>query len=177
VITEDIRKRASQIKLLLADVDGVFTDGRIYFGNQDEEFRAFHVQDGLGVKLLKRCGIEVGVITAKNASLVKKRMESLGMTHIYQGQEDKLAVLEMLLPQLKLSPDAVAYIGDDLPDIAIFSKVGLGIAVANANPLVKSYAHWQTTAHGGYGAVREVCDLILTTQDKFPYLLDYYEHV
>ncbi|WP_115720024.1 3-deoxy-manno-octulosonate-8-phosphatase KdsC [Gallaecimonas mangrovi] len=159
-------QQLSQVKLLICDVDGVFSDGRIYLGNNGEELKAFHTRDGFGVKALLQAGIDVAVITGRNSRIVENRFNALGVPHIYQGQENKRLAFDALLGKLGLNPENVAYIGDDIPDLALIEHVGLGVAVADAHPLVTQAARYTTCLPGGYGAVRELCDLILQSQGK-----------
>lgn len=159
-------EKIKHIQCLICDVDGVLTDGLIYLDNTDNEHKTFHIQDGLGLVLLKKVGIEVAIITGSKQSLIDKRMRQLGITHFYQGQRNKQAAYDELKATLNLDDHAFAYIGDDLPDLPIMQHVGFSVAVANAVPAVKHIADWQTTLSGGHGAVREVCDLILNTQEK-----------
>ena len=162
----DIRDRASRVKLAIFDVDGVLTDGKLTYAEDGHELKSFHVHDGLGLKRLLANHVEVAVITARMSMIVTERMAELGVAHVYQGQDDKLACFEQLLHALKLSPDEVAYTGDDLPDLRVMQRVGLAVAVGNAHPWVRERAHWRTRLHGGAGAAREVCDLILGAQGK-----------
>ncbi len=156
---------ARQIKLLILDCDGVLTDGRIYITAQGEETIAFNVQDGLGIERLQASGIPVAVISGRNNTAVQHRLKQLKITHVFLGRhEQKMAAFHTLLETLTLQPTQVAYIGDDLPDIAIMEKVGLSIAVPNAVDAVKKIAHLCTQKKGGKGAVREVCDLIYDAQ-------------
>jgi 3-deoxy-D-manno-octulosonate 8-phosphate phosphatase (KDO 8-P phosphatase) len=168
----DIRERAAGIKLAIFDVDGVLTDGSLIYAADGHELKAFHVHDGLGLKRLLANHIEVAVITARMSMIVTERMADLGVAHVYQGQDDKLACFEQLLHALKLRPDQVAYTGDDLPDLAVMQRVGLAVAVANAHPWVRERAHWRTRLPGGSGGAREVCDLILAAQGKTEAELD-----
>jgi len=165
-IKGEILKKASQIKLVVFDVDGVLTDGRLYFNANGEELKVFHVRDGLGIQLLLKNNIEVAVISGRNSPIVERRLTQLGIKHIHQGKDNKLPILENLRSELKIELEHIAYVGDDVLDIPIIKQVGLGIAVADANPVVKQYAVWQTTQNGGYGAAREICDFILQAQDK-----------
>jgi 3-deoxy-D-manno-octulosonate 8-phosphate phosphatase (KDO 8-P phosphatase) len=165
-IPADIRERAQRIKLAIFDVDGVLTDGRLWYAEDGHELKAFHVHDGLGLKRLRANGIEVAIITARISHLVAQRMAELGIVHVYQGQDDKRTCFDQLRHALHLDPLDCAYTGDDLPDLAVLSQVGLAIAVANAHPRVVDRAHWQTCKEGGSGAVREVCDLILDAQGR-----------
>ncbi len=162
----DIRERASRIKLAVFDVDGVLTDGKLWYTADGHELKAFNAHDGLGLKRLLANGVEVAIITARLSHVVTERMAELGVAHVYQDQKDKRACLERLLHALRLGGDQVAYTGDDLPDLAAMQTVGLSIAVANAHHWVREHAHWRTRLGGGCGAVREVSDLILASQGK-----------
>lgn len=166
-ITAENTKRAANIKLLICDVDGVFSDGRIYLGNNGEELKAFHTRDGYGIKALRHAGIEVAVITGRTSAIVEQRMRSLTVPHIYQGQENKTAAFQELLQRLQLSAAEVAYVGDDLADWEVMQHCGLAVAVQDAHPYLQRYAHIKTSLPGGYGAVRELCDLLLIAQDRF----------
>lgn len=158
--------QAKKIKLLICDVDGVFSDGRIYLGNQGEELKAFHTKDGFGIKAILKLGISVAVITGRQSRIVTDRMKSLGIPHVYQGQEDKLTIYQSLLDKLKLSAQEVAYIGDDVVDLPVIKDCGLGIAVKDAHPLVLQQADLITYTRGGFGAVREICDLLLQCNNQ-----------
>jgi 3-deoxy-D-manno-octulosonate 8-phosphate phosphatase (KDO 8-P phosphatase) len=160
----DIRDRAARIKLAVFDVDGVLTDGKLVYAADGHEIKAFHVHDGLGFKRLLANGIEVAIITARLSNVVTERMAELGVAHVYQDQ-DKRACLAQLVEALRLSPEQAAYTGDDLPDLAPMRVAGLAIAVANAHPWVRAHAHWRTRL-GRDGAAREVCDLLLAAQGK-----------
>jgi 3-deoxy-D-manno-octulosonate 8-phosphate phosphatase (KDO 8-P phosphatase) len=166
-VSSDILLKASAIKLLICDVDGVFSDGRIYLGNNGEELKAFHTRDGYGIKALRQAGVEVAVITGRNSTIVQQRMTSLTVPYIYQGQENKLAAFADLQQRLQLLPENIAYIGDDLADWAVMQHCGLAVAVGDAHPYLLQQAHYCTSINGGYGAVRELCDLILISQQKF----------
>ncbi|WP_131781846.1 KdsC family phosphatase [Legionella gresilensis] len=159
-------ERAKKIKCLICDVDGVLTDGLLYLDNYGNELKAFHVQDGMGLKLLMAADIDVAVITTSRNPVVDFRMEQLGIQHYFKNQVDKRNAYLQLKERLGLTNEHFAYIGDDLPDLPIIQQVGLGIAVANAVPQIKEFAVWQTEQVGGRGAVREVCDLILSVQQK-----------
>ncbi|EEZ80223.1 MAG: 3-deoxy-manno-octulosonate-8-phosphatase KdsC [Candidatus Thioglobus sp.] len=167
--------RAKEIKLIIFDVDGVLTDGGLYFSDDGQEFKRFNSLDGLGIKILKDNGIEPAIITARQSTTVEHRMKNLGIEHFYQGQEDKVVAFNDLLDKLSLNAEQVAYMGDDVIDLPVMTKVGLPIAVSNAHELVKEKSCIVTDKIGGHGAVREVCDFILKAQDKFdgamnPYL-------
>ena len=147
------------------DVDGVFTDGRFTYDEDGRESKTFHTQDGYGIRCLLRAGIEVGVITGRRSGAVSARMSELGVRHVIQGCREKLGVLEQLLANLGIAPEACAFVGDDEPDLAPMQYVGTAIAVANAVPAVKARAHRVTDAAGGHGAVREVCDWLLAANN------------
>lgn len=163
-IQNDILAKAEQIKLLVCDVDGVFSDGRIYLGNDGEELKAFHTKDGFGIKALGASGVAVAIITGRNSAIVANRMKALNVAHIIQGQEDKLPALVELTEQLDIDLKDVAYIGDDVPDLPCIEAVGLGISVSDGHPLVLNAANYTTFTRGGFGAVRETCDLIMQSQ-------------
>lgn len=165
-VSADVMARAKNIRLLILDVDGVMSDGLIYMGNNGEELKAFNVRDGYGIRCALTSGIEVAIITGRNAKLVEDRCKTLGITWLWQGQSDKLVAYRELLAKLALSPDRVAYIGDDLIDWPVMANVGLSVAVADAHPLLTPRANYVTRINGGRGAVREVCDLLLLAQDK-----------
>jgi 3-deoxy-D-manno-octulosonate 8-phosphate phosphatase (KDO 8-P phosphatase) len=158
---QTIDAKAKEIKLLITDVDGVLTDGILYFDAAGVSMKAFSVHDGLGLKLLMKAGIEVAVITACKALATKARMEQLGIKHLYMGEENKVHAYEHVLNTLNLTDKDVAYIGDDLPDLPLVKRAQLGITVADANHLLHKHAQWITTNKGGERAVREVCDRIL----------------
>lgn len=166
-IDETIAQKASAIRLLICDVDGVFSDGRIYLGNNGEELKAFHTRDGYGIKAVRQAGIEVAVITGRRSAIVQKRMSALMVSHIYQGQENKIAAFNELLDKLQLNAQQVAYIGDDLADWAVMQQCGLAVAVKDAHPYLRQHASYITSLPGGFGAVREVCDLLLISQHQF----------
>lgn len=156
--------KARKIRLLILDVDGVLTDGRLYFDSQGECLKAFHVHDGLGIKRLRAAGIETAIITARESQPVALRAEQLGIIHLFQAQHDKLAAYEELKTLLLLQDENIAYCGDDLPDLEPLQKVGLSIAPQNAVPAIKAIVDWVTPLAGGEGAVREIADFILKAQ-------------
>jgi len=157
----DIRKRAARIKLLLLDVDGVLTDGRIYLGPRGEEFKAFHVRDGSALVRCRRAGVVPVLVSGRRASAVEVRGRELGIEEIYQGLEDKTRVLEELRDRYSCALEEIAYIGDDLADLAVMGKVGLSVAVADGHPALVAAADYVTAGRGGEGAVMEVIELIL----------------
>jgi 3-deoxy-D-manno-octulosonate 8-phosphate phosphatase (KDO 8-P phosphatase) len=171
----EIIKAAKNIKLLLLDVDGVLTDGRLYYGNSGEELKAFDIQDGLGIKLLQKAGVKVGIITGRRSALLQRRAEELAISPLVQGREDKWLALNEILEDLDVSLEEIAFVGDDLPDLPVIKRVGLGITPANGSHIVASQADWQTNNRGGDGAVREVAELILGAQDKLESILATYQ--
>ncbi|MFI4962357.1 MAG: KdsC family phosphatase [Legionellales bacterium] len=162
----ELLEKAKQIKCLICDVDGVLTDGLLYIDDNGKETKSFHVQDGVGLKLLMTAGIEVAVITTSINGVIDNRMAQLGIVHYYKGQIDKRQAFQKIKTALGLTDAECAYIGDDLPDLPLIKQVGLGVAVANAVLQVKEFADWHTEHTGGRGAVRELCDLILSAQNK-----------
>ncbi|MDD1620274.1 MAG: 3-deoxy-manno-octulosonate-8-phosphatase KdsC [Methylococcaceae bacterium] len=173
-LTPEQVEKIKQLKLLILDVDGVLTDGRLFFDHRGNEYKSFHARDGHGLKLLRQTGVEVAVISGRNSKSVALRMQSLGVAHVYQGHENKRAAFAEILDNLKLCPEQVAHVGDDLLDLPIMTRVGFAVAVQDANFAVKRYAHWCTQTPGGRGAVREVCDLIMQVQGRFEAVLQDY---
>ena len=164
MIDRDLMQRAAAIKLVLFDVDGVLTDGSLFIGDDGQEYKAFNSKDGLGIRMLQDSGVEVGIITGRTSDVVRHRMKNLGVTHLYQGQQHKLPAYEKLLAELGLEPEQTAYVGDDVVDLPILRRAGLAVVVADAHPLAKRHAHWETQFPGGRGAAREVCELIMEAQ-------------
>lgn len=165
-IPPDVAERASRVRVVVFDVDGTLTDGRLWYAEDGRETKVFHVHDGLGLKRLQENGVKVAIITARISHPVSLRAEELGIQHVYQGQKNKRACLQALLDALNLPPEAAAFVGDDLPDLPAMGVAGLAVAVANAHPWVAERAHWHTRLSGGYGAAREVADMILAAQGK-----------
>jgi 3-deoxy-D-manno-octulosonate 8-phosphate phosphatase (KDO 8-P phosphatase) len=163
----ELREKALKIKLLIVDVDGVLTDGRIVHGNYGDELKFFDVQDGLGLALLARAGLKTVVITAKRSPINHRRAREIRITKLYQNVDDKLKVYEKVLRKFRLSHDEVCYVADDLVDLPVFTRVGLAVAVKNAVGDVKARAHYITERRGGRGAVREVTDMLLKQQGKW----------
>lgn len=157
---------ARDIKLLICDVDGVFSDGLIYMGNQGEELKTFHTRDGYGIKSLMQAGIEIAVITGRRSQIVENRMQALGISLIYQGQDNKVQAYQDICTKLGVSPEHTAYIGDDLIDWPVMEQVALKVCVADGHPLLAKRANYVTSIKGGHGAVREVCDLILQARNE-----------
>ncbi len=160
-LSHAIKEKAVAIKLVALDVDGVMTDGGVYFSAQGDELKAFNILDGQGIKALMKHGIEVAIITGRTSALTARRANDLGIRNILQGREDKKVALNEICQALDISFDEVCYVGDDLPDLSAISHVALGITVPNAHPLLKEHADLCTRTAGGQGAVREVSDLIL----------------
>jgi 3-deoxy-D-manno-octulosonate 8-phosphate phosphatase (KDO 8-P phosphatase) len=160
----EILERARRVRLVVFDVDGVLTDGRLYFSPDGPEMKVFHARDGLGIKQLRRHGIEVAVISGRVSPVVTRRMDALGVGRVHQGHDDKLPVLRALLDELRLESAACAYVGDDIVDVPPMSMVGLACAVADAHPAALAAAHWIAPQGGGVGGARAVCDLILGAQ-------------
>jgi 3-deoxy-D-manno-octulosonate 8-phosphate phosphatase (KDO 8-P phosphatase) len=160
----ELRKKAARIKLVLFDVDGVFTDGRFYYGPGDLELKAFHTRDGHGIKRLHAAGIRTAVISGREAEAVTRRMNELGVGDVIQNRSDKLPVYNELIARYGLDAADCAAVGDDLPDLPVLEAVGLAIAVADAHLDIRRAAHWITPARGGYGAVRDVSDLLLAAR-------------
>ncbi len=170
-LNEKVSEIAKKIKLLILDVDGVLTDGGIYFDDNGIEQKKFDSQDGLGIKLLQLAGIEVAVITARSTKSAAHRLEGLGVKHYYHGVLDKSIALAELTKKLSISPSESAYVGDDVIDLPVMTRVALPVAVANAQECVKDNALMVTQNSGGNGAVREVCNFILKSQDKYDDLI------
>lgn len=155
---------AARIRLLVLDVDGVLTDGRLIYGTDGSEAKAFNVRDGLGIKLAMRAGIEVAIISGRGGPAVEKRMAELGIRHVYLEQGDKTAALDKIMADIEVGLDVIACVGDDLPDMVIMERCALGITVADAHQTVQGAADWITGLPGGHGAVREVCDLLIAAR-------------
>ncbi|MDD2663482.1 MAG: HAD-IIIA family hydrolase [Dechloromonas sp.] len=171
----ELRARAAQTRLIAFDIDGVMTDGGLTYTDDGHELKTFNVQDGLGIKLLQKAGIEVAIITGRKSGVVAARARDLGIEHVHQGVADKRATLAALLERLGVQWPECAFMGDDLIDLPAMTRCGLAIAPANARPVVKEIAHTVTEAGGGRGAVREAAELILEAQGRLaaafaPYL-------
>lgn len=162
-----INEKASKIKLLLLDVDGVMTDGRITINDRGEETKAFNVKDGLGLKMLMFSGLEVAIVTGRRSQALAHRSRELGIEEVYQGVKDKNTVCQQLKKAKGLKKEQVCSLGDDIPDLAMFTESGLSIAVADAVKEVREAADFITKSNGGFGAVREACELILKCQGKW----------
>ena len=159
------RGKLANIRLVAFDIDGVFTDGRFYLSDDGIETKAFHTQDGFGVRRLLTAGIAVVVISGRRSGAVEKRMSELGVTHVVQGCDDKIAALDSIIANLEITAAECAYVGDDIPDLPLLAHVGVSVAVANAVPELHEQCDFSTSAAGGNGAVREICDLVLAAQN------------
>ena len=168
----ELAAAAQEIRLLALDVDGVLTDGTIYYGNDGEELKAFNIKDGLGIKLLQRGGIDVAIITGRDSNIVARRAKELGIEDVIQGREDKLTALRSLCSERQLTLSQCAYMGDDLPDLAAILASGLGLTVADAAGSVREAADWVANAPGGAGAVREACHMLLQQRGSLDALED-----
>lgn len=166
-LTTEQKNRFKNIKLLVLDVDGVMTNGGLMLSDDGKEYKVFHAHDGLGMKLLKSTGVELAIITGRTSQVVSQRAESTGVSHLFQGAEDKLSAWKGLLAKTGVAPEACAFMGDDVVDLPPMLQSGLAIAVPDAPPLVLEHAHYISQKAGGAGAVREVCELIMQTQGTF----------
>ncbi|MDE0799057.1 MAG: 3-deoxy-manno-octulosonate-8-phosphatase KdsC [Nitrosomonadaceae bacterium] len=167
-------EKAKSIRIVIFDVDGVLTDGTLYFTDSGEEIKAFNSRDGHGMKMLKASGVELAIITARESRSVKLRAENLNITLLYQGEKNKLKVFESLVTKLKLDMSSCAYVGDDLIDLPVMTRCGLSICVPSSPILVKKHAHYVTNSEGGQGAVREVCEMIMRSQGTLDAQLEKY---
>jgi 3-deoxy-D-manno-octulosonate 8-phosphate phosphatase (KDO 8-P phosphatase) len=159
-----LTERIKPLRLVAFDVDGVLTDGGLYLSDSGEEFKRFNSLDGHGLKMLKASGIELAIITGRTSKCVELRAKNLGITRLYQGVEDKLAAMQSLLADMKLAPEAAAFMGDDVVDLPVMLRVGLALSVPAAPQVVRDHAHYVSQREAGHGAVREVCEMILGAQ-------------
>ncbi len=166
-----VLERAARVQLMIFDVDGVLTDGRLYFNAAGESLKAFHALDGQGIKLLKQAGIPSAIITSRSSEIVTTRARELGIEFVYQGVKAKSQAFTELLSRTGLTAEQSGYMGDDWPDLPVMQQVNFAAAPANAHVAVSAQAHWVTQASGGAGAVREICDLILRAQHRYDALL------
>ena len=168
-------ERAKRLKLMIFDVDGVLTDGGLRYGPEGELIKTFNALDGHGIKLLQKSGVHTAIISARQSPIVTRRATDLGISILLQGIEDKRSAFEKMITDLKLTPEECGFMGDDVIDLPVMTRVGFAISVPNGHAEVRSRAHYVAQAHGGNGAVREVCDFILRAQDNYdsalaPYL-------
>lgn len=173
-IPADVIERAKKIRLLVLDVDGVLTSAQLFIAGNGEIIKAFNTLDGHGIKLLQQTGVQTAIITARNDESVRLRAEQLGIVHYFYGQHDKKIAFEQLYQRANVLPEACAMVGDDVIDLPILLRCALPIAVANAHDFVKQNVAWTTTKSGGFGAVREVCDLIMYAQGSLHSTLEQY---
>lgn len=171
---KNIMEKAKQIRLMIFDVDGVLTNGILVYGVNGSEFKKFHVHDGQGIKFLQKSGVEVAIITARQSDIITQRMKDLEIQHVYQGNLDKLPAYEDLKQKLNLKDNQICYMGDDLPDLPLLRRAGLGITVPNAPRIMQDNSMWVTSASPGHGAVREACELIMNAQGTYQAILDSY---
>lgn len=175
-IPNQVLERARSIKLVIFDVDGVLTDGSLYFTDAGEQLKAFNSRDGLGINLLRKSGFDLGIVTARKSTLVAARARELGIVHVYQGVQDKNSAFNDLLKNTGHMVDETCYIGDDLVDLPLLGRVALSVAVADAHPLVRDAVHWVTPLGGGRGAVRQLCDALLLAQGLLENIVDEYKN-
>jgi 3-deoxy-D-manno-octulosonate 8-phosphate phosphatase (KDO 8-P phosphatase) len=159
-----LAQRINAIRLIAFDVDGILTDGGLYLTDSGEEFKRFNSLDGHGLKMLKASGVELAIITGRTSRCVELRARNLGITRLYQGVDDKWGAMQALLAELKLAPEAAAYMGDDVVDLPVMRRVGFSVTVPNSPQAVRDHAHYLTQREGGHGAVRETCELIMSAQ-------------
>lgn len=169
-----IEEKIKSIRLLLLDVDGILTSGVIFYGEDNISLKGFYIQDGLGIKLLQKSSVSVGIISAKISKAVSKRAEELQIEYVYLGQEEKITAYETIKTKLKLNDHEIAYMGDDLPDLPVLKRVGLAITVPQASEIIKQHVDIITKNKGGQGAVREICELIMNTQGHFNSVIQSY---
>ncbi len=159
-----LTERIKPLRLVAFDVDGVLTDGGLYLSDSGEEFKRFNSLDGHGLKMLKASGVELAIITGRTSRCMELRAKNLGIARLYQGVENKLATMQALLAELKLAPEQAGFMGDDVVDLPVMRRVGLALSVPAAPQVVRDHAHYVSQREAGYGAVREVCELIMSAQ-------------
>lgn len=171
-LSDNVIERAARVRLMVFDVDGILTDGSLWYGEQGEVLKRFHVLDGHGLKMLTTSGINVALMTARDGPILAWRAAELGIKHVLQGVRDKAGALGELASTLGISNEEIGYMGDDIIDLTAMKRTGLAVTVPNAPPYIAQGAHWVSQLPGGQGAVRECCDMILATQGKLaPFLL------
>ena len=175
-IPQDVLERARNTRLVIFDIDGVLTDGSLFYDNQGQEYKAFNSKDGHGIRMLLEGGLEMALITGRQSELVLHRADNLKVPRdrIWQGYRDKRPAFDDLLTKTGLQPENIAYVGDDVVDLPVMAQVGFAIAVGDAHDYVKQHAHWVTQAAGGRGAGREVCELLLHAHGKLEAKLESY---
>jgi len=171
---QDIQDKAAEVRLIIFDVDGVLTDGSLFIGDDGQEYKAFNSKDGHGMMMLRHSGVEIAIITGRTSEVVRIRMDSLGIQHVYQGKRDKRPAYEELKAATGFTDQQIAYVGDDVVDLPVMTRVGLAIAVQDAHPVTKQHAHWVTPSGGGRGAAREACEMIMDAQGTLQQALQHY---
>ncbi len=171
---KSVIEKAKTIKLLICDVDGVLSNGKVYYSNQGDELKSFNIKDGLGIKQLLQNDIQVAIITGRRSQIVDHRAKELGIELIYQGNIDKQTAYNEIVARLEIKRNQVAHVGDDLPDLPLMIQSGIGFSVADGHPFVKKHADWITNNRGGNGAVREISDLLLSAQDRLKLIHESY---
>ena len=171
---QDILEKAKKIKLVIFDIDGVLTTGALFIGDDGQEYKAFNSKDGHGLRMLQDSGVEVAIITGRKSNVVAHRASDLGISRVYQGKREKLPAYLELLEETGLNHEDIAYVGDDVVDLPVMSKVGLAICVQDGHPFVKKHSHWITDRNGGCGAGRDVCELIMEAQGNLQTMLESY---
>lgn len=164
-------RHAARVRLMIFDVDGVLTDGQLYYGAQGDTLKGFSTLDGFGLRLLAYAGIATALITGRQSEIVTARARELGIDHVFQGAREKGPVFDALLAQTGLDASVAGYMGDDWPDLPVLARAGFAAAPANAHAEVRSRVHWVTRSPGGHGAVREICDLLLQAQGHYDAML------
>ena len=171
---ESLESLAQRVELIIFDVDGVLTDGSLFIGDDGQEYKAFNSKDGHGIRMLHDAGVQSAILTGRQSDVVAHRARDLGIDRVMQGHRDKRPAFAELLVQTGLSPDVIAYVGDDVVDLPVMTQVGLAIAVNDAHPMVKRHAHWTTAAKGGCGAAREVCEFLMQSRGVLDTILEGY---
>jgi len=171
---QDIQSKAAQIRMVIFDVDGVLTDGRLFIGDDGQEYKAFNSKDGHGMRMLLDSGVDIAIITGRTSEVVRIRMESLGIKLVYQGRRQKLPAYDEIKAATGLRDEQIAFVGDDVVDLPVMRRVGFAISVQDAHNLVKQHAHWITPSAGGQGAARDVCELLMDAQGTLANMLSHY---
>lgn len=174
MFSEELVNRAKQVKLLLLDVDGVLTNNHLYYSDDGQEHKSFYTRDGHGMVMLQKSGVDIGIITGRKSQLVSNRMRDLKVKHVYQGVPDKLPTFLQLMEELQIDFSEVAYIGDDILDLPILTRVGLSATPADGDPEVKQRVNHISAFKGGQGCVREMCELIMKAQGSWQKHMDFY---
>ena len=171
---QDIHSKATAVRLIVFDVDGVLTDGSLFIGDDGQEYKAFNSKDGHGMVMLQQSGVEIAIITGRTSEVVRIRMASLGIERVYQGKREKLPAYEEIKQITGFDDEQIAYVGDDVVDLPVMLRVGLAVATNDAHPLVTQHAHWQTLHGGGEGAARDLCEMIMEAQGNLASVMQSY---